>query len=80
MPPKSYIDDEEVENIVIIPPDGGWGWVVVAVAFLNNFVIDGIGYTYGLYIEVISKEFKIGIADTAMIGALMCATSYFCGK
>jgi hypothetical protein len=30
------------------PPDGGWGWVVVAASFLCNVIGDGIGYTFGV--------------------------------
>ena len=39
------------------PPDGGWGWVIVAASFLCNFVLDGIAYSFGIMLVPLVKYF-----------------------
>lgn len=36
-----------LEPLVMLPPDGGYGWVVVATCFLMNLFTDGAIYTFG---------------------------------
>ena len=54
---------------------GGWAWVVVlgeflstilhnlsfcvSASFLCNMVIDGLGYSFGVLLEPIQREFKV---------------------
>jgi hypothetical protein len=40
------------------PPDGGWGWVVVAASFFCNVIGDGIGYTFGLLLPHLVDSFE----------------------
>ncbi|KAL1920323.1 uncharacterized protein VTP21DRAFT_1469 [Calcarisporiella thermophila] len=41
------------------PPDGGYGWVVVASTFVVNFTVFGIMYSWGIYQELyLTKVFK----------------------
>ncbi|RZB40362.1 MFS 1 domain containing protein [Asbolus verrucosus] len=47
------------EKILIIPPDGGWGWMVILGSFLCNFIVDGIIYTYGQFLEDISRSYHV---------------------
>ena len=39
------------------PPDGGWGWVIVAASFLCNFVLDGIAYSFGVLLPPLVEYF-----------------------
>lgn len=43
----------------VVPPDGGWGWVVVVASFVCNVLVDGIVYSCGLLLPSISKEFNV---------------------
>ena len=38
---------EDVADAIILPPDGGWGWVIVAASFMCNVIVDGIIFTCG---------------------------------
>ena len=40
--------ENEVPNEPL--PEGGWGWVVVIAAFLVICVLDGVGYSFGIFL------------------------------
>ena len=37
--------------MVLAPPDGGWGWIVVFVSFITNFMGWGILLSSGVFLE-----------------------------
>jgi len=54
------------------PPDGGWGWVVVAASFLCNMVLDGIAYSFGIFVKPLEQHFTgTGKAEIAMVGSIL---------
>lgn len=61
------------------PPDGGWGWVVVAASFMVNLIADGITFTFGvIYVEFLNY-FGEGKSKTAWIGSLFMAMPLLSG-
>lgn len=66
-------------HYVVVPPDGGWGWVVMVVAFLSNFVIDGIMYSFGVFIEALCSEFDKLPGQITLIGSLSGTFYYILG-
>lgn len=56
---------------VMVPPDGGWGWVIVFASFMCNLVVDGIIFSYGTFLEGISAEFGVTRAQAALVGSMM---------
>lgn len=61
------------------PPDGGWGWVVVAASFLVNMIADGITFSFGImYVEFLAY-FGQGKSKTAWIGSLFMAMPLLSG-
>lgn len=53
------------------PPDGGYGWVIVLASFLCNLVVDGIAYTFGIFLPVLVEQFKVERGTVAWVGSLL---------
>ncbi|XP_064650887.1 monocarboxylate transporter 12-like [Lineus longissimus] len=68
-------DDET--NLIPSPPDGGWGWVIVFSSLMCNIVVDGIAYSFGVFIIEFVDFFQESKGKTALIGSLLCGT-YLC--
>jgi len=59
-------EEEIVAEAVIVPPDGGYGWVIVAASFLTNAVVDGLIFTVGQgFLPFWEKELADGKASLA---------------
>ena len=59
---KIDVKDEDhaanLEYSEILPPDGGWGWVVCFASFMCNFIIDGIVYRFISFDTILLKGAK----------------------
>ncbi|XP_078035732.1 monocarboxylate transporter 9 isoform X2 [Augochlora pura] len=53
------------------PPDGGYGWVVVFASFMCNMIVDGIAYTFGVFLGEFVTYFDEGKGKTAWVGSLL---------
>ncbi|KAJ0183184.1 hypothetical protein K1T71_001160 [Dendrolimus kikuchii] len=64
-------EDTEPEAALVVPPDGGWGWVVVAASFMCNVLVDGIIFSGGSLSKSIKEEFKISEVKVAAVNSLL---------
>lgn len=55
--PKEFMKLEPPTATVVVPPDGGWGWVVMMASFCSNVIVDGIVMSSGMFKESIEQEF-----------------------
>lgn len=69
-----------VPTNVAVPPDGGWGWVVVVASFLCNLVVDGIIYSFGMFMAAIGETFGESKAKVALIGSLLSGSYLVAGN
>lgn len=60
---------EDVE--VVVPPDGGWGWVIVFASFMCNLIVDGIIFSFGTFLPNIAGDFNVSKASVTLVGSLM---------
>ncbi|KAK3925719.1 Monocarboxylate transporter 12-B [Frankliniella fusca] len=69
---KMALDDEPMTmtTYMVVPPDGGWGWVIVAASFMCNLVVDGIIFTFGMLQPLLVKEFGVAASEVALVGSL----------
>lgn len=64
-------DDEAYEYELPPPPDGGYGWVVVFASFMCNLIVDGIAYTFGIFLPELVTYFGEGKGTVAWVGSLL---------
>lgn len=65
-------DDEAFDyNALPPPPDGGYGWVVVFASFMCNMIVDGIAYTFGIFLPELVTYFGEGKGTVAWVGSLL---------
>lgn len=62
---------EAIATFTVVPPDGGWGWVIVAASFFCNLVVDGIIFAFGMFLNDISQAFDESKAKVSIIGSLL---------
>ncbi|XP_055547554.1 monocarboxylate transporter 2 isoform X3 [Wyeomyia smithii] len=53
------------------PPDGGYGWVIVFASFMCNMIVDGIAYTFGVFLNDFVQYFGEGKGTVAWVGSLL---------
>ncbi|XP_053671968.1 monocarboxylate transporter 13-like [Anopheles nili] len=53
------------------PPDGGYGWVIVFASFMCNMIVDGIAYTFGVFLNEFVEYFGEGKGTVAWVGSLL---------
>ncbi|ALC43494.1 CG13907 [Drosophila busckii] len=66
-------DDDEVSVYGELPPppDGGYGWVICFASFMCNMIVDGIAYTFGIFLEAFVDYFHEGKGTVAWVGSLL---------
>lgn len=64
-------DDTQSDTGIVVPPDGGWGWVVVAGSFACNMIVDGIIFSFGMMLSQIAESFGATKAHVSLIGSLL---------
>lgn len=60
--------DDEISPTadVVVPLDGGWGWVVVAASFFCNLIVDGIVMNASLISTEMGKEFGVSTSQVSL--------------
>ncbi|KAL9698760.1 hypothetical protein quinque_002201 [Culex quinquefasciatus] len=68
---KQAKNAEPPTTSVVVPPDGGWGWLVMIASFLCNTVVDGIVFSAGMFQDPIRLDFGVGKAEVALVSSLL---------
>lgn len=72
------IEDDD-HNDLPPPPDGGYGWVIVVASFMCNMVVDGISYTFGIFLPEIVKEYEETKGNVAWVGSILTGMTMCAG-
>lgn len=65
--PEKNDDDEEWE---LVPPDGGWGWLILGGSMLVNILVPGTVKSFGVLFVEFLEAFDASPATAAWIPAL----------
>jgi hypothetical protein len=71
---------EAVATFTVVPPDGGWGWVIVGASFFCNLVVDGIIFAFGMFLRDIAGTFGESKAKVSIIGSLLAGFYLMVGE
>ncbi len=77
---KKLGDQKSDYDVVITPPDGGYGWVVVASSFLLQAIGGGIAFSFGVFFVEFLSTFSQGSGTTAWIGSLNTGLLFGAGE
>ncbi|OWF52347.1 Monocarboxylate transporter 12 [Mizuhopecten yessoensis] len=56
------------------PPDGGWGWVVMLSTFVISMIIDGVNFTFGIFVPAFLRHFGESKGKTQSLNSVMFGT------
>ncbi|KAG5869461.1 hypothetical protein JTB14_022127 [Gonioctena quinquepunctata] len=70
---------EDDENVVPGPPDGGYGWVIVAACFVCNMAVDGISYSFGICLSDLVDYYGESKGTTAWVGSILSGATMCVG-
>jgi len=71
-PPIDEVQDEQ-------GPDGGFGWVVLVSSFFCLSVLDGVAYTFGVFLDPLAREMKVKRSSISVSGSLLVSIYAFSG-
>lgn len=76
---KSTKEEELTYEYVVIPPDGGYGWIVTGASLLCLLISDGILFSFGLILSELKNVFDEPVAKIAWVFSIENASSLIAG-
>ncbi|XP_037713697.1 uncharacterized protein LOC119549604 isoform X2 [Drosophila subpulchrella] len=55
---------------MVIPPDGGFGWVIMVLSFLAQLIIDGLIFTIGTLLPFIAKDLDAKMTEVLFVASV----------
>ena len=71
--------DELTYEYVVIPPDGGYGWIITGASLLALLISDGILFSFGLILSELKNVLNEPAAKVAWIFSIQNGTSLISG-
>ena len=63
-----------------LPPEGGYGWVVLMASFLINGLVEGTCTSFGVFLPFLLEYFKVSRGKMALAGALLAGCFTMAGN
>lgn len=79
MAPTPIIIEPTDHILLVVPPDGGYGWVIMVASFLCNAIVDGTMYSFAIYIPDLTAALDATEMQITSIGSVYVSMYYLCG-
>ncbi|XP_032293102.1 monocarboxylate transporter 9 isoform X1 [Drosophila virilis] len=79
LPPNLRLASGLAFIYMAIPPDGGYGWVVLILSFLAQLIVDGIVFTIGILLPHMANEFNVSNGQVVLVGSVQIGCYFFGG-
>ncbi|XP_026762763.2 monocarboxylate transporter 9-like [Galleria mellonella] len=66
-------EETEIAAQILLPEEGGWGWVVVIASFCSIFILDGVTFTFGSIFKNMKEDLGESESLIALINSLSVA-------
>jgi len=63
-----------------VPPDGGYGWIVMLSSFGIHIIVDGIAFTFGVLYGEFLDYFGEGKGKTSFVGSVLSGVYLMSGS
>ncbi|KAF5400007.1 Monocarboxylate transporter 12-B [Paragonimus heterotremus] len=63
----------------LTPPDGGWGWLIVLGSFMCMFLVDGVCFSYGIFLSELEATFGASKMQMTLAGSLLTGCYFMVG-
>ncbi|XP_057375695.1 monocarboxylate transporter 13-like [Daphnia carinata] len=77
--PTTKDEDESNYEYIVVPPDGGYGWIVTAASLWCLLISDGILFSFGLILSDLKQVFHVPVAQVAWIFSIVNGSSLISG-
>lgn len=77
---RTKVEQDYLDAYVTIPPDGGWGWMVVAGAFFCFLLIDGMMCSFGIFLTQMANDLNVTNSQVSVTAAISIGVNCFTGK
>ncbi|KMY93818.1 monocarboxylate transporter 9 isoform X2 [Drosophila simulans] len=64
---------------MVIPPDGGFGWVIMVLSFLAQLIVDGIIFTIGVLLPSIAQDLDVSISSVSFVASVQIGCYFTSG-
>ena len=71
MTKSQHSEEDDTDCDVPLPPDGGWGWVVTFSSFMISFLVDGVCFTFVIFLPPFLDHFGVSKVKSALLGPAM---------
>ncbi|CAF0747997.1 unnamed protein product [Didymodactylos carnosus] len=69
---KKELENDDEYDYIAIPPDGGYGWVVLIACFIINMIVDGFLYAFGAISKDLQVHFRAHEWEVSLVISLAC--------
>lgn len=74
------VTHHDIILIIFIIETGGYGWIIILASFLNHVIVDGICFTFAIFLSPLQKHFQSGAGKTNLAGSLLSGGYLLAGK